>query len=347
MKARTAWRYLGRPLAAAWLVVSVLFLLTRAVSNNASFIQATLEADSRLQVAEREQLTRQLLHRAGLDRPLFYISFHPSAGWQWEGTQNQYHAWAAGLLRADLGTSYRSGNPVSELLAEALRYTLPLTMLAALLSSGLGVGVATGLQLAAPARRTAVLTLLQMLQAAPLFLLATGLLLLFANPDFLAWFPSFGLGMEEEPLPWWQLPGRRLYYLVLPVFSLVLVSTPPLVVQLDGALQQELRQPYIVTARAKGATQWRVIWRHALRNALLPTLTLLSELLPSLVAGAVVVEVLFALPGMGRLLAEAAATQDYPVLLGGVVLIVLTRILAQLLADGAYRLADPRIRLQP
>ncbi|RPD50115.1 ABC transporter permease [Hymenobacter sediminis] len=345
MKARTAWRYLGRPIVAAWLVVSILFLLTRAVSNNTSFIQATLEADSRLQLAEREQLTQQLLHRSGLDRPLFYVSFHPITGWQWQGIHNQYHAWASRLLHADLGLSYRSQNPVSELLVEALRYTLPLTVLAALLSLGLGLGVATGLHLTSPPRRTAVLTALQALQAAPLFLIATGLLLLFANPDFLDWFPSFGLGTEEETTAWWQLPGRQLYYLALPVFSLVLVSTPPLIIQLDGALQQELQQLYVVTARAKGASQRQVIWRHALRNAFLPTLTLLSELLPNLVAGAVVVEVLFALPGMGRLLAEAAATQDHPVLLGGVVLIVVTRVVAQLLADGAYRLADPRIRL--
>lgn len=345
MEARTAWRYFGRPLIAAWLIVSFLFLLTRAVSNNANFIQTTLEADSRLQLAEREQLTQQLLRRAGLDRPLFYVSFHPTSGWHWQGTHNQYHAWVTGLLHADLGVSYRSQTPVGELLAEALRYTLPLTVLAALLSLGLGLGVAMALHLTSSARRAGVLIVVQAMQAVPLFLMATGLLLLFANPDFLDWFPSFGLGAEEPSIAWWQRPGQQLYYLTLPIFSLVLMSTPPLIIQLEGALQQELQQLYIVTARAKGASQQQVIWRHALRNALLPTLTLISELLPNLVAGAVVVEVLFALPGMGRLLAEAAATQDHPVLLGGVVLIVVTRVVAQLLSDGAYRLADPRIRL--
>lgn len=340
------WRYAGRNLVTAWLVLSGLFLLTRGLTDASSYVQTALEADSRIQVAERAQLTRRLLHRAGLDLPLFYVSFDAAHGWQWQGPANQYHMWAANLLQGRLGTSYRSGAPVSTLLLEALRYTLPLTVLAALLSAAVSVGLATGVNGRYPAGRTTLLALLHAVQAAPLFLVATGLLMLFANPDFLAWFPAFGLGVEEEPATWWQAPGRLLYYLALPVCSLVLVSAPALTIQLDAALQRELRQPYVVTARAKGAAPGRVVWGHALRNALLPTITLLTELLPNLVAGAVVVEVLFALPGMGRLLAEAAATQDYPVLLGGVALVVAARVLAQLLADALYLLTDPRIRLQ-
>ncbi|GAB2769704.1 peptide/nickel transport system permease protein [Hymenobacter luteus] len=346
MKAPTVWRHVGRNLVTAWLVLSGLFLLTRGLTDATSYLQTALEADSRIQAAERSQLTRQLLHRAGLDLPLFYISFEPTQGWQWEGTANQYHAWAANLLQGRLGTSYRSSAPVSGLLLEALRYTLPLTVLAAVLSAMVSVGLATTLNGRYPAGRRALLYLLHALQAAPLFLLATGLLLLFANPDVLAWFPAFGLGLEEESATWWQAPGRLLYHLALPVGSLVLMSAPALTIQLDAALQHELRQPYVATARAKGAAPSQVVWRHALRNALLPTITLLTELLPNLVAGAVVVEVLFALPGMGRLLAEAAATQDYPVLLGGVTLVVLARVVAQLLADALYLRTDPRIRLQ-
>ncbi|UOQ78349.1 ABC transporter permease [Hymenobacter sp. 5516J-16] len=196
-----------------------------------------------------------------------------------------------------------------------------------------------------PRWRSIWLSGLHFLQALPLFLLATGLLLLLANPDVLAWFPAFGLGLEYEAVAWWQQPGRLLYFLALPALSLVLVTVPGLVVQLNGTLQRELQQPYIATARAKGASSSRVVRHHALRNALLPTVALLSALFPNLVAGATIVEVLFALPGMGRLLADSAAAQDYPVLLAAVGLVALVRVAAQVLADALYLALDPRIRM--
>ncbi|WP_460612913.1 ABC transporter permease [Hymenobacter seoulensis] len=335
---------MGRTLLAAWLILSCLFLLSRAVTDRASYVQSLRETDARIGRIEQELLVQQLQQRAGLDNPLFYITLEPKTGWQWHGPHNQYHHWAGQLFRGDLGTSFRTDTPVAGLLSEALRYTLPLTVLAALLSTGLALVLGTFMSLHLR-WRPLVLGAVQVLQGFPLFLVAVALLLLLANPDALAWFPAFGLGPDDTLASWWEQPGRLLYYLALPILSLVLVSVPGLVVQLDGALQQELTRLYVATARAKGASRRRVIWHHALRNALLPTITLLTELLPNLVAGSVVVEVLFALPGMGRLLADAAATHDYPVLLGGVVLVVITRLLAQVLADVLYQVADPRIKL--
>ena len=133
---------------------------------------------------------------------------------------------------------------------------------------------------------------------------------------------------------------------MLPVAALVLSALPELTLQLDAALADELRQPYIMTARAKGLPAAAVVRRHALRNALLPTLAQLAELLPTLVAGAVVVEAIFGWPGMGQLLATAAAARDYPVLVGGVLLVGAARLFSLLLADLSYSRADPRIRWQ-
>jgi peptide/nickel transport system permease protein len=178
-----------------------------------------------------------------------------------------------------------------------------------------------------------------------LFVIALGLLLLLANPDALAWFPAYGLGATDAASPWAGGLGQYLYHLVLPMLSLILVSVPGLVIQLDASIQQELQALYVATARAKGARPRSIIRRHIMRNALLPVLPLLSDLIPNLVAGSVVVEMIYALPGMGRLLAEAASNQDFPVLLGAVLLVSLARLLSQLLADLLYQWADPRIRL--
>lgn len=330
----------------AWLLLSGLFLFTRAATDKAAFLQGSLEGNARISGRpEQAVLIRQLLHRYQLDGPLFYVSWQSSTGWQWHGHHNQYHRWLAQLAQGNLGTSYQQDAPVAALLARALRYTLPLTGLAASISVVLALQVAVWLNYRA-AMRAAVLALLHGLQSLPLFLIAICLLLLLANPDVVAWFPAFGLGNTEAEISWWEHPGYLLYHLTLPALSLVLVSLPALVIQLDGALQQELPLAYITTARAKGASRAHVVRHHALRNALLPSIALLTELLPNMVAGSVVVEFLFALPGMGRLLAEAAATQDYPVLLGAAGLAALVRLLAQSLADMLYRVADPRIRQQ-
>ncbi|MBX0291062.1 ABC transporter permease [Hymenobacter sp. HSC-4F20] len=350
MPGRSLLRYVARTAIAGWLTVSSLFLISRAYTDSAAFLRSSLENSSRpLPAARRARLTQQLLQRYGLDVPLFYITpdsattWRPS--WRWNGVRNQYHRWLTRAVQGDLGTSYRDGSPVTELLARSLLYTLPLTVLAAVCSIGLTWGIVVWMNVR-PSWRSMGLLSLHGLQAAPLFLTATTLLLLLANPDVLAWFPAFGLGLEDLEASWWQQPGRLLYFLVLPTLSLVLVTLPGLAVQLDGALQQELHRPYIATARAKGSSVSRVVWHHGLRNALLPTLALLTELLPNLVAGSTVVELLFALPGMGRLLAESAATQDYPVLIGAIGLVALVRLLAQVVADILYWVVDPRIRVQ-
>jgi peptide/nickel transport system permease protein len=330
----------------AWLMLSALFLLTRAATDKAAFVQGSMEGNVRLGAGtEQQALTRQLLHRYQLDGPLFYLSWHSTAGWQWHGIANQYHQWLRQLVRGNLGNSYQQDAPVTELVRRALRYTLPLTLLAASTSILLALPLAVWLSYRSAARGV-ILPLLHTIQSLPLFLLALCLLLLLANPDVVTWFPAFGLGDMEEEVSWRHHPGYLLYHLALPALSLVLVSMPALVIQVDGALQRELSRAYITTARAKGASLPRAVRHHALRNALLPSITLLTDLLPGLVAGSVVVEFLFALPGMGRLLAEAAATQDYPVLLGAAGLAALVRLAAQSLADVLYQVADPRLRRQ-
>lgn len=339
-----------RLLLAVWLIVSGIFLLSRLLSPSTALLSFTT-GDLRYtttSVAEQRVAEQRLLHRLGLDLPLFYVTPAPTQhAWHWHGTRNQYHIWLKQLLHGNLGYSYRDGQAVSLLLLHALGYTLPLTTLAALLAVAAAVWLSLYMALHQRFRHYALQSL-YVLDALPLFVVGLLLLLLLANPEVLALFPAYGLSdaAELEQSSWVASTGTFLYHLVLPVTCLVLVSLPGLVVQLDTALAHESHMTYAATARAKGLPEKAVVRWHTLRNALLPTITQLTNLLPALVAGAVVVEVIFALPGMGRLLADAAARHDYPVVIGGVLLTALVRVLAQALADWLYFLADPRIRLR-
>ena len=207
-------------------------------------------------------------------------------------------------------------------------------MLGLTLASGPLPGQATGW-------RTGLQLVLTGLQSMPLFVVALALLFFFANPDMLNLLPAYSLANDAAAMH----VGHYALQLVLPLLTLVLAVLPELTLPLAAALRQELHTEYATTARAKGVATRHLLRRHALPNALLPLLTSLAGLLPTLVVGTVVVETVFALPGTGRLLAEATASHDYPVVVAGVLLSAATRLLSLTLADVLYALIDPRIRL--
>lgn len=342
---------LGRAALAAWGIASLVFLLSRLLPGGPEQVTLPEAADLSRPVTSRQSaasqaLTRQALRqRLGLAEPLFYVSrvAGPPVTWHWNGLRNQYHRWATQVLHGNLGQSYRDGQPVTTLLAHAIAYSLPLAAAAAGLAVAAALGL--GLYLARTPRGwlpALVRAGLAALQVTPLFLLALALLLLFANPDALNLLPAST--SDGEPATGLAALGYWLARAALPLLSLVLAVLPSLTLPLAAALQQEAALNYATTARAKGLTVKAMLWRHALPNALLPLLTTLTELLPALVAGTVVVEVLFAVPGSGRLLAEAAAAHDYPLVVAGVLLTAAVRLLSLLLADVLYFLADPRLR---
>ena len=345
---RAVWR-VGRTVLAVWALASAVFLLSHRDAETTVRLALPDAADLSYRTApdptREAAASASVRRRLGLDLPLFYVG-RLSPGWAWHGAHNQYHRWARQTARGDLGTSFRTGEAVTRRLGAALAVTLPLTGTAAVLAVALAVALAQALA-ARPRWHGAVRAGLGVLQAFPLFVVALLLLLAFANPEALAWFPAYGLARPPGILGDEIGFIETLPYLVLPVAALTLAALPELTLQLEAALAQELGTGYAATARAKGLAERAVVRRHALRNALLPTLTQLTDLLPALVAGAVVVEVVFGLPGMGRLLAEAGAARDYPVLVGGVLLTGAARLLALLLADVFYFWADPRIRWQP
>ncbi|WP_303310408.1 ABC transporter permease [Hymenobacter sp. BT730] len=337
----------------AWIIASIIFLLSRSMSpaNGESLgLDEHMPGTTVLTPAQQQAARQQLQSRLGLHQPLFYFSLSAPTSRAgmflprliWHGQANQYHAWAEDLLQGQMGISYRNGVPVADLLATALPRTLLFTVPAALAAAALALLLAIRLA-ARPWWRPVVLHLLVLLDSIPLFLLALLLLLVLANPDVLTWFPAYGMG-DAEGLAGWDWLLNTAYYLMLPMLSLVLVTLPGLTVQLEAALQRELTMDYVTTARAKGLSIRQIIRQHTLRNAIFPLLTLLADLLPAVLAGAVVVEVIFALPGMGRLLSDAATARDYPVLLGALLVILVARLVSYILADAAYRIADPRLQ---
>jgi peptide/nickel transport system permease protein len=171
------------------------------------------------------------------------------------------------------------------------------------------------------------------------------LLVLLASPAFLQLFPVYGMGYYSPvSLTWFQAISQWLQFMALPMLCLVLANLPYLTNQFYHALAAVASQDYIRTARAKGLSEGAVIRKHMLRNALLPVITLLSDFLPALVAGAVIIETIFAIPGIGRLLIDSVLARDYPVIVGIVIIIAVFKLLAHLLSDMLYALADPRIR---
>ncbi|EJF08824.1 ABC transporter permease [Pontibacter sp. BAB1700] len=250
------------------------------------------------------------------------------------------------MLKGSLGTSLRDGRPVTTVLGEAVGNTWWLLLASIVVAALLALEMAI-LMIRRSGRiwRSTLLPSLFLLDSVPLFVLAMLLLVLLASPAFLQLFPVYGMGYYSvSDQNWLQQMGQWLQFMALPMLCLVLANLPYLTNQFYQAMAGVAGQDYIRTARAKGLSEHRVIRRHMLRNALLPVITLLSDYLPALVAGAVIVETIFAIPGVGRLLVETVLARDYPVIVGIVVIAAVFRLISHLMSDLLYALADPRIR---
>jgi len=260
-----------------------------------------------------EERAAELRHQLGLDRPLWV----------------QYWDYSSHALRGDLGRGLRSQRPVLDSIVEALPSTLELTF-AALLVAAI-VGVTLGI-IAAVAHSswidTAAMSFALFGVSVPVFYSSLLLILFFSFR--LGWFPATGQGGLER--------------LVLPATALGLASAAALARLVRSSMLEVLGQEYIVTARAKGLAGGAVIMRHALKNALIPTVTMLGLQLGALLGGAVVTETIFSRPGLGRLAIDAIAGRDFPLIQGNVLFAAVTYVLVNLVVDVLYAAIDPRIR---
>jgi peptide/nickel transport system permease protein len=258
----------------------------------------------------------------------------------------QYLKWFTSILQGDLGVSLSRQRPVADVLAEAVPITLRLSVLA--LAMHFTVGTALGVWLAGRrgrwAPRSADLGAL-VLYALPAFWL--GLMLQLAFAYGLRWLPSGGLATEpfvwSDPGPWLF---DQLRHVAMPLFVLGLSGTASVARTLRASLQETMRTDFVRTARAKGLPPRMVFFKHALRPASVPLVTLVGLGVPFLLSGAVATEVVFGWPGMGRVTVDAILTRDYPVILATTAVSASLVVLGNLLADIGYALVDPRIRLR-
>jgi len=246
-------------------------------------------------------------------------------------------AWLGGLMRGDLGYSILLQRPVAEALMERLPVTLALGAYALVLTILIGVG----LGVAAAVRQNTFIDQICMtvaLLGVSIPNLWLGLLLVMLFSVQLGWFPTGGY------VPFSEDPVRAMVALTLPALALALTQVGLLARMTRSAMLEVLRQDFVRTARAKGLPSWYVVLRHALGNALVPLVTVLGIIISLMIGGAIVIESVFSLPGMGRLIVNAIQRRDYPVIQGGLLVVATSLVLVNLAVDLLYAWLDPRIR---
>lgn len=293
-------------------VSAVVFLVMNVVPGDPALVILGLDSTPEAQAALRARL--------GLDVPL----------------AERYLRWAGGALTGDFGISYSFDLPVSGLIVERLPVTLPLAALATALtlSLALGLGVFAARRHGRPGD-WAVMALSQLGIAVPAFWLGILLVILFAVR--LGWLPAGGF-------PGWGDPVEALRALVLPAVALALVQSAILTRIVRSSVLEVMRLDFARTARAKGLTPGAVFRRHVLPNALVPIVTIVGMQVAGLVTGTIVIENVFSLPGLGRLIFQAIANRDLTMVQALVLLFAAVVVVANFLVDVAYALIDPRLR---
>jgi peptide/nickel transport system permease protein len=247
----------------------------------------------------------------------------------------QYLDWLSGVVRGDLGVSIFSGQEIAAQIAARLRITVPLAAMA--MTMTILLAFPAGVYAASRHRRlgdTVVSTLSQIGLAIPAFW--AGLLLVTVFAVGRGWFPANGF-------PGWESIGGGLRALFLPALSLAIVQGAIITRYVRSAVLDTMREDYIRTARSKGLSRSAALWRHGLRNAAIPVLTILGLQFAALLAGTVVIESVFVLPGLGSMLLQAITRRDLLLVQGGAFVIVAIILTINLLVDLTYRFIDPRV----
>lgn len=249
----------------------------------------------------------------------------------------RYWNWISAFVTGDFGVSYNFDLPVAQLIAPKVGVTLTLAAMAFVLI------VVISLPLGVLAARheggwldKALTVLNQITMSIPNFVVGIVLMLIFGY--ILSWFAPGGFTYPSEGV------GKYLWFMLFPALSVALPKSAMTVKMLRGSVLSEMSSDYIRTARSKGNTRTSILWRHVLRNAMIPVVTFLATTIAEIVAGSIVVEQVFAVPGMGSLLISSIGNQDYPVVQAIIVIVAVVVVLCNFLADVLYRVMDPRIK---
>ena len=303
-------------------IVVVVFLLVHLAPGSPASALGSAESGRRVSAAARAELR----HLYGLDRPL----------------PERFVRWLGRVARFDLGESFVDRRPVSERIREALPATLALNGLALFftLAIAIPIGVAAGGRPEGPFDRGSAVVLFA-LYSTPVFWAALLVQTLLCVK--LGWLPLYGVSSDPAPAGFAGL-ADRLAHLALPVTCLTYGSLAFFARLVRSGVAEARSQDFVTAALARGLSRRQALWRHAFRNAMLPLVTLLGLLLPGLLSGSVIVERIFAWPGLGRLYFDSILSRDYPVVLGLSLIGGVATLAATLAADVALALVDPRLR---
>ena len=283
-----------------------------------------------------QQLASEIIEKTrrefGLDRPIY----------------EQYWLWLTKIATLDFGLSYRDNRPVMDRIWERLPVTLQLNVISMflvyLIAIPLGIHSSTH-QYSLSDKITT--TTLFVLYSMPSFWVATVLILLLGGGDYWQVFPITGISsLDAEQLPFFEWLLDRIWHLVLPVFCLTYTGLAYVSRQMRAGMLETIRQDYIRTARAKGLSENVVVFKHALRNSLIPIVTLLGFLLPAMLGGSVIIESIFTIPGMGQLGFDAILSRDYPVVMAISTIAAFLTLIGLLISDICYALVNPTISLE-
>ncbi|MFI5262993.1 MAG: ABC transporter permease [Candidatus Kapaibacterium sp.] len=345
-----------------FLITVISFGISRLAPGDPAELKAGIGGEGAMRGNQQlnEQMINQIRAQWHLDKPVWFWTIFSdekdSTGrlkplserwtWKWNGTDNQYALWVSALFRLDFGKSFQDNRDVWEKILERV----PITALLAIISIFLAYLIAIPLGIYSATHQNSRLDKIStvsvfILYSLPSFWLATMAIIFFGGGDFFAWFPNNGLhSMNSSPDdPWMTRTLDFLWHLVLPIIAYTYGSFAFLARQMRGSMLEVIRQDYIRTARAKGLSNKMVVYKHALRNSLIPIVTIIASILPTLIGGSVIIETIFTIPGVGQLAFQALTARDYPVIMAEFTLSAILTLMGLLLADILYSVVDPRI----
>ncbi len=310
----------------------ITFCMLQLMPGNPALLRLQKLQGTMASTVNTEAVIQQTMKTYGLDKPLW----------------KQYGLWVWRMCRLDFGTSFKDHRPVIKKIGEALPITLQLNIISILLVYLISIPV--GVYSATHERSfsdTLVTLILFVLYSLPSFWTAMLLIYFFGGGQFLDIFPTYGLNsLGASQMSWGNWLLDRAWHLVLPVTCLTYIDLAIISRFARSGMIEVIHQDYIRTARAYGFSERVVVFKYAMRNSLIPILTLVGALVPALIGGSVIIEQIFSIPGMGRLSFEALLGRDYPLVMGILTISAVLTLIGLIISDILYALTDPRITFE-
>ncbi len=313
-------------------ITIITFTISRLAPGDPTELKVGVSGEN-MKADEKSQMNQQAKdyykQKWGLDKPVYL----------------QYFIWLGNMATGDFGNSFVDNRPVMDKIMERIPVTAPITLMVIALSYliAIPIGIFSAARQYSVADRFSTFMLF-VFYSLPSFWVATMAIVFLANVEYIKIFPTSGLyTLGSDNWSFFERLWDRAYHLILPVSISSLASFAFLSRQMRGSMLEVIRQDYVRTARAKGLTERTVVMKHALRNSLIPIITLLGGILPSLVGGSVIIETIFSIPGIGQLAFQALIARDYPLIMAELVLAAVLTMFGLLLVDILYAIVDPRI----